>query len=100
MTSLAYFFQFTDLYNALQSSKDLLVILAAKVKTIHDRVLAEVETNHNLLNIVHGDFRTNNGNVLLSQTAGLNPQFASLQEKLDYLNRSILFPSRKFQQFT
>jgi len=35
--------------------KDSLVVIAAKVKTLHEQVNAEVETHKNLLRFVQGD---------------------------------------------
>jgi len=44
-----------ELYLALKASRDVLVVLAAKVKTLHDKVAHEIETHQNLLQFVHGD---------------------------------------------
>lgn len=54
-----------DLCLSLKAVKDSLVVIAAKVKTLHEKVNSEVETHKNLLRFVQGHTARREGHFRL-----------------------------------
>jgi len=79
---------------SLKSVRDSLVSIAAKVKTLHERVTAEVETHQNLLRFVQGD----TGRDIFAERA--KDQFNRWDQKSSEATSGVLFPSRKGERVT
>jgi hypothetical protein len=76
---------------ALKSSKDALVVLASKVKNLHDKVNGEIETHKNLLRFVHGEV----GKDVFAPRAKGDTHEWKIRGSASNGNGSVLFPNRK-----